>query len=222
VDEQLSQRKHSEDWKDIAYCDEFHLGIGPQTTKRIKRRVGKKSQYAPGNVYWKKVTSKDTKAKAREEEHLPLLSVFVIIGFNYRRVIPYQVPNSVGKMTTKVYTEFILPSIKDDLLRQGLTLCQDADSAHKSKGTTQWCKENHIDLITLPGVSPDLSILETMAHPVKKKFHARRCTTEKAAIARFHRIWTNEIDQEQIQGLYKWYTKRLHEYRRVKGQMTRY
>jgi hypothetical protein len=29
VDEQLPQRKHSEDWKDVAYCDEFYLGIGP-------------------------------------------------------------------------------------------------------------------------------------------------------------------------------------------------
>jgi hypothetical protein len=65
----------------------------------------------------------DTKAKAQEEEHLPLLNIFVVIGFNYQRIIPYQVPNLVVKMTTKVYTEVILPSIKDDLLQQGLTLC---------------------------------------------------------------------------------------------------
>jgi hypothetical protein len=67
--------------------------------------------------------SKDTKAKAREEDHLKLLNVFVIIGFNFRRLIPYKVPNEVGKMTTKVYTSHILPLVKEDLEREGLTLC---------------------------------------------------------------------------------------------------
>ena len=56
------------------------------------------------NIY-KKTTSKDIKAKARKEEHVPLLNVFVVIGYNYKRMIPYEIPsNSVGKMTTKFYT----------------------------------------------------------------------------------------------------------------------
>ena len=134
INEQLPKRPHSENWKDIAFCDEFHFGIGPQVTKRIKRKEGKEWRYKPYNVHRKKVTSKDTKAKAKEEDHLKLLNVFVVMGYNYRRVIPYEVDNSVGKMTTKVYTTYILPAIKEDLKREGLTLCQDADSAHKAKG----------------------------------------------------------------------------------------
>ncbi|XTI86237.1 hypothetical protein V2W45_1214055, partial [Cenococcum geophilum] len=52
------------------------------------------------NVYIKKVIIKDTKAKAQEEEHLPLINIFVIIGHNYKRIIPYEVlGNSVGKIT---------------------------------------------------------------------------------------------------------------------------
>lgn len=90
---------------------------------RVKRKRGKEYWYAPYNVYYKKVTSKDMKAKAREAEHLKLLNVFVIISFSYCWYILYEVPNDVGKMTIKVYTSHILPLIKEDLQREGLTLC---------------------------------------------------------------------------------------------------
>jgi hypothetical protein len=81
-------------------------------------------------------------------------------------------------MTAKVYTEVILPTIKDDLLSRGLTLIQDADSAHTCKATTAWIQKHGLSIITLPGVSPDLSILELMANPIKRKFYARRCITD--------------------------------------------
>ena len=96
VDINLKERPHSKNWKDIAFCDEYHFGLGPQTTKRLKRKTG---PIRLKNVHRKKVTSKDTKAKAREEKHLKLLNVFVAIGYNWRKVIPYKVPNNVGKMT---------------------------------------------------------------------------------------------------------------------------
>jgi hypothetical protein len=41
-------------------------------------------------------------------------------------------------MTTKAYTEVILPVIKDDLLSRGLTLIQDADLAHTYRATIIW------------------------------------------------------------------------------------
>jgi hypothetical protein len=162
------------------------------------------------------------KAKAREEEHLPLLNVYVVIGYNFKLVLPYSVPNKVGKMTTKCYIEQILPRLLLELTSRGLTLCHDADSAHTSKGTQDWCKQNGLLVITLPGVSPDFSIFETLAHPVKQKFHKRRVTSEKDAFARFERIWHEETDQKSVQKMYKWYTKRLHECKRANGQMTRY
>jgi hypothetical protein len=117
----------------VAFCDEFHFGIGPQITKYIKRKRGSKYRYKPENVHRKKVTAKDIKAKAREEKHLKLLNVFVIIGYNWRKIIIYKVLNRVRKITTEVYTKVILPQLIDELKDQGLTLCQDADSAHDSK-----------------------------------------------------------------------------------------
>ena len=125
-------------------------------------------------------------------------------------------------MTTEVYITVILPLLCDELVDRGLTLCQDADSAYTSGITLKWCQDNNLPLITLPGVFPDFSILESMAHPIKRKFYAKRYTTERAAIARFQYLFENEMDQEAIQKMYSWYTKRLHECRRAKGQMTRY
>jgi hypothetical protein len=107
------------------------------------------------------------------------------------------VPNNVKKMTTKVYTTVILPLLKNELHDQNLTLCQDADSAYTSKETLKWAVDNNIRLITLPGVSLDLSICETMARGLKKEFHAQRCTTEKAALARFKQVF-EEMDEKKV------------------------
>jgi hypothetical protein len=127
-------------------------------------------------VYRKKVFSKDIKAKIRENEHLKLLNVYVVLGRDYKRIIPYFVPNRVSKMIIKVYTEVILPQILLDLLSKGLILCHDKDSAYDSKGTQTWIKEYSLSIITFPGVSPDFSIFESMACTLKRKFHYKRTT----------------------------------------------
>ncbi|TVY53541.1 hypothetical protein LCER1_G004484, partial [Lachnellula cervina] len=198
----LCLRPRSWNWWNIVFCDEFHFGIGPQITKHIKRRRGKKHRYAPHLVHRKEVTSKDTKAKAREDDHLDLLSVFVVIGYNYRRAIFYKVSNSVGKMTGDAYTQQILPVLLPELQEKGLVLAQDADSAHKSNIVANWAKKHKMPLITLPGLSPDLSIIESMANPVKKKFHSRKCKTQEESEAWFLEVWNQEMDQDTIRYMY--------------------
>lgn len=96
-----AKRPRNIDWKDVAFCDKFHLGIRPQVTKRVKRRIGPESCSKPENVHRKKVTSKDIKAKAREGKHLNLLNVFVAIRYDYRKILTYDAGNDVGKMSTK-------------------------------------------------------------------------------------------------------------------------
>jgi hypothetical protein len=125
-------------------------------------------------------------------------------------------------MTIKVYTKDTLPQLLEDFQDRGLTLCQDADSAYKSKGAIAWAEKNRLPLITLPGVSPDLSIMESMARPLKKDFYARRSPNQEAGLARIIQLFKKEIDQETIQYMYNKYTKRLHNCRRVGGQMTKY
>jgi hypothetical protein len=66
-------------------------------------------------------------------------------------------------MTIKVYTEHVLPQLVDDLKLKDLTLCHDKDSSHDSKGTKAWIVKHDLFIITLPGVSPDFSIFESIA-----------------------------------------------------------
>jgi hypothetical protein len=83
-------------------------------------------------------------------------------------------------------------------------------------------KKYYIPVIIFPGVSPDLSIMESMASILKRKFHLRRYTIQEAALAWFKRIFKEEIDQTIIQYMYNRYTKRLHDCIRAKGQMIKY
>ena len=131
----MTIRPYSYYWKDVAFYNKFYFGVGPQLTKHIKREKGPVHRYKLENIYCKKVISKDIKAKAREEKHLKLVNIFVIIRWDYRRIILYKVPNKVGKMTSNVYTEEILPSLLHNLKDQGLTLYQDANSVHNLKET---------------------------------------------------------------------------------------
>jgi hypothetical protein len=91
-----------------------------------------------------------------------------------------------------------------------------------SEGTKAWAEEHNLPLLTLPGVSPDFSILESMAHPLKRLFHSKRTASEKGALSRFTQIFEKEMDQKTTQHMYEYYTKRLHDCRRADGQMTKY
>jgi hypothetical protein len=130
------------------------------------------------------------------------------------------VPNGVGKMNTKVYTGQVLPQLLKKFNTERITLCQDADSVYRLRATIKWAKDYDLDLLTLPGSSPDLLIMESLAHPIKKKFHTIRVKSKEEALGHFTDIWDNQVDQEQIAEYYNWYTKRLHECKRADEQMT--
>lgn len=190
----------------------------------MKRPMGKEWKYHQMNIQMKKgVTSKDEKEAAREEGHIRLVNIFAIVGFNYKKTIRYEVTNDVGKMETDTYIK-ILEELNADLewRQQGLTLVQDADSAHTAKKVKTWFKENNFPYITLPGKSPDFSILETMASVYKRRFHQRSCDTTAQGLARFERIFHYEVDQETIRHIYDGYTARFHECKRREGQMTHF
>jgi transposase len=104
--------------------------------------------------------------------------------------------NNINKITTEVYTRVIFLLIKKDLKSKSLILCQDTDSAYKSKRTFKYIQGNSIKLIRLPGVSPDFSIVETIVRLLKRAFYTRRVTSEKAVLARFEKLF-EQIDQRR-------------------------
>ena len=207
------------DWEDVYFCNKFYFGVGPQITKRVKRKRGREYRNKPINIHRKEMPLKEVKKKVREENYLKIIFVFVIVGKNYHRVIAYTVPNKVGKMTGEVYIQ-ILKELGSDL--NGITLWQDKDLAHNSKVVKNYIKAQGLSIITSPGNSPDLSIIETMAYLIKKTFHLKHCTSEKTALARFKKVFREDTDQEKINKQFMWYTKRLHECIRLGGQMTKY
>ena len=78
-------------------------------------------------------------------------------------------------------TDTYLPVVLNDLLDRGLTLYHDADSTHKSKAKVKWAKDHNLPLILAPNASPDFSIIESEAHPLKRLFHTKHYVSEKAA-----------------------------------------
>ncbi|OCK91456.1 uncharacterized protein K441DRAFT_664741, partial [Cenococcum geophilum 1.58] len=61
----------------------------------------------------------------------------------------------------------------------------DVDLAHKLRESLAWAKEWDLKLLILPSLLPDLLIVESLAHPIKKKFHLKRVEEEDTALERF-------------------------------------
>ena len=63
--------------------------------------------------------------------------------------------------------------------------------------------------------------METMVSAIKKKFHERRVTTEGAAKERLDKV-IRDLDLEKVRHCINYFTKRLHDCRRLGGQLTKY
>jgi len=107
----------------------------------------------------RKLQLKTLKQKLEKKNTFNCLIFFVVIGYNYKKIITCEDYNEVGKMNTEVYTTWILRTLVADPQFHGLTLCQDTDSAHTSTSTINWAKNNNLPLVTLPGKSPDFQFL---------------------------------------------------------------
>ena len=119
-------------WRNVVFSDEYHLSLGPERTMRVKRPIERVWKRKPWNIQKKKVNSKTARDMEKKEDHFRQLHVFVAIGYNYKKLIPYNTGNKNRKMSTKYYTEQVLPALKDDLLRYSLILYQDGDGSHTS------------------------------------------------------------------------------------------
>ena len=74
------------------------------------------------NIQKKTITTKTIWDKEKKEDHFKQLYIFIAISYNYKKVVPYTSSNSNGKISSKVYIEQVLPTLKEDLQRLDLTL----------------------------------------------------------------------------------------------------
>jgi hypothetical protein len=58
-------------------------------------------------------------------------------------------------------------------------------------------------VINLPGVSSDFFIFKLMAFTLKRRFYYRRTIMDKAALARFYKIFKEELDEVKVKSQYK-------------------
>jgi hypothetical protein len=209
-----------DDLINLAFSDEIHWCIGSRYVKRIKRRPGER--FHQDCIQYDKDARKPVKSIATQEGHdYENFHVFCLLGYNYKRFIPYKSTNSNGKMTTAIYIDQILPQIKDELRERGLILYQDRDSAHTSSKTIRYLESNGIDFVNSPAKSPDLSVMETWVAPLRRKFYARRTASVSVGERRFEECLL-QLNQCRINENILLYHKRLREVLRKEGRMTRY
>jgi hypothetical protein len=77
--------------------------------------------------------------------------------------MPYETSHSNGKMTSKLFTNHILPALHQQLLQVSgeWTLYMDHDSSHTSQTTLNYMHLHGWDYIIRCPKSPDLSIMES-------------------------------------------------------------
>jgi hypothetical protein len=100
----FKNKPHLINWKNIVIYNKFHFGVDPTFIKKIKRRKSNTFKYAPHYVHKKKITSKDIKTKAKEEDTLKMIYIFVLVGYDYKKTIFYNIfSNKNKKMIEEVY-----------------------------------------------------------------------------------------------------------------------
>lgn len=87
--------------------------------------------------------------------------------------------NNNSKIIITYFISKILSVIGLELKARSLTLMLDLDSSYYSKGTLEYYTKERIPLLLLPPGSPNISILETIANPIKKDFYSVRCNSYK-------------------------------------------
>jgi hypothetical protein len=98
-------------------------------------------------------------------------------------MILYIIPNKIRKITTEIYTKYILFIIFPDLQKKDLILIQNIDLVYKNQVTITWATKYYLPLIILPGVSPDLFIIESIVRFLKRKFYSRRFISKPSIFA---------------------------------------
>jgi DDE superfamily endonuclease len=197
----------------IIFCDELHFDVEHRYVKRIKRK--RNARFEEDNI------QRDSKARKAKNEFKETIHIFIVIGFNFRRMISYEMTtNDNDKMNTEIYIQLIR-QLMPEMREKNLVLYQDQDSAHISKQTDKWMSDEGVDFVTGPPRSPDMSVMETWVSPLRRKFHARRTASKVADLKRFEKCF-EELNQNKINNCVEHYRARLHDIFKMHDQMTKY
>jgi hypothetical protein len=103
-------------------------------------------------------------------------------------------------MNQRTYTEQTLPKVVAILKKEGIALQEDRNSTHHGKISNSFKKELGITSFQTPTCSPNLSVAETFARPLKS-LYASRGHYQKEEAQKYLVDYFYSIKQEDIQ---KW------------------
>ena len=112
----------------------------------------------------------------------------------------YKVDNKIGKMNAVVYNNQCLKQVLPILKEKQLWLQEDNDKTHNSGKFVAFKRKHNIRAFQTPTGSPDLSVAESFARPMKSLYGARGHFQKEEALAAIIKVFY-AIRQEDIQ---KW------------------
>lgn len=98
---------------------------------------------------------------------------------------------------------------------------QDGASSHTAKTTKKWFGENNINVLSWPSSSPDLNIIETVWHEMKKRLRSSPQRTLPDLKSKIQEIW-NSLTPTFCESLVETMPKRILAVIRAKGDVTQY
>lgn len=90
-----------------------------------------------------------------------------------------------------ILTRSLLPSIAKLNADDNFIFQQDGASCHTAKSTQTWLRNNNITVLDWPSSSPDLNIIETVWHKMKKELRENPQRTVADLRAKLQQIWDN-------------------------------
>ena len=205
------------DWKRVRFSDEVHFGRGPQRRLRIIRKPGERTcqdciqeQHDP-----------EEKDKKQKRYHC-----WAAVGWNFKsELIFYEVPsNSNGKMSQKVYIDFIQESVVKTWLETDpkFVLEEDGDSGHGSgkDNIVRRGKDEHgLKYYFNCPRSPDLSPIENCWQVPKQRVGRQPHWDDDTTIAAIKAGWFS-LSQETINKWIESMLKRIDDVLDMNGKMT--
>lgn len=98
---------------------------------------------------------------------------------------------------------------------------QDGASCHTAKTTKKWFGDHDIQVLAWPSSSPDLNVIETLWHHMKRALRNSPQRTIPALKAKIQEIW-NSFTPEYCKSLVETMSKRIKAVIAAKGDVTSY
>lgn len=115
----------------------------------------------------------------------------------------------------------LLPSTMELYEHGNFIFQQDGASCHTAKSTKKWFGDNQISVLSWPSSSPDLNVIETLWHHMKRSLRNSPQRSIPALKAKIQEIW-NAFTPQYCKSLVDTMPKRIKAVIDAKGDVTSY